>query len=51
MTPDETGKMESAKWERLQDLFSRAVDLSTAERDAFIARETADDPELRKELL
>ena len=46
-----TGKLEQAQWERLQDLFSKAVELSTAERDAFVLRETGDDPELRKELL
>jgi serine/threonine protein kinase len=40
-----------AKWERLQELFSRAVDLSFAERNAFVERETADDPQLREELL
>src|SRR3954454_19406183 len=46
-----TGKMEQVQWDRLQDLFSKAVELSTAERDAFVARETAGDPELRQELL
>ncbi len=40
-----------AKWERLQELFSRAVDLSFTERNAFVERETADDPQLREELL
>lgn len=38
-------------WERLQDLFSRALELPAAERGAFIAREAADDPALRTELL
>jgi serine/threonine protein kinase/TolA-binding protein len=46
-----TAKMQQAQWDRLQDLFSKAVELSTAERDAFVSRETADDPELRKDLL
>jgi serine/threonine protein kinase len=40
-----------SKWERLQELFSRAVDLTPAERDAFVERETAGDPEFREELL
>lgn len=40
-----------SRWERLQDLFSRAVDLSPAERDALVLKETADDPALREELL
>ena len=39
------------KWERLQELFSRAVDLPPAERDALVLSETADDPGLRSELL
>lgn len=43
--------MHSAQWDRLQELFSRAVELSTAERDAFVLRETEGDPELRKELI
>src|SRR3954462_733311 len=45
------GKMEQAQWDRLQDLFSKAVELSTPERATFVDRETADDPELRKDLL
>jgi serine/threonine protein kinase len=40
-----------SKWERLQELFSRAVDLTPAERDALVDKETAGDPELREELL
>ena len=43
--------MEQVQWARLQDLFSKAVELSTAERDAFVDRETAGNPDLRKELL
>jgi serine/threonine protein kinase/tetratricopeptide (TPR) repeat protein len=39
------------RWERLQDLFSRAVDLPEDEREAFVAAETGDDKELRDELL
>ena len=49
MNPDGTGT--DSKWERLQELFSRAVDLPPAERDAFVLRETTDDVELREELL
>jgi serine/threonine protein kinase len=44
-------KMQSAQWEKLHDLFSNAVELSPADRDAFVTRETAEHPELRKELL
>jgi eukaryotic-like serine/threonine-protein kinase len=43
--------MEQLQWERLQDLFSRAVELSTDARDSFVFRETEGDPELRKQLL
>jgi eukaryotic-like serine/threonine-protein kinase len=43
--------IDSKKWERLQELFSRAVDLIPAERDALVNKETAGDPELREELL
>jgi serine/threonine protein kinase/TolA-binding protein len=39
------------RWERLQDLFSRAVELPEHEREAFIAAETGDDKELKDELL
>lgn len=37
-------------WERLQELFSRAVDLTDKEQDAFIAREVGDDACLREDL-
>ena len=40
-----------SKWERLQELFSRGVDLPLNEREAFVEREIPDDPELREELL
>jgi eukaryotic-like serine/threonine-protein kinase len=43
--------IDSKKWERLQELFSRAVDLTPVERDALVDQETAGDPELREELL
>src|SRR3954462_231358 len=43
--------MEQLQWERLQDLFSRAVELSTDERTSLVQRETEGDPELRKEIL
>src|SRR5688572_21910843 len=40
-----------SKWERLQELFSTAVELPPAERDSFVLRETAGDSALRDELL
>jgi eukaryotic-like serine/threonine-protein kinase len=43
--------MEQLQWERLQDLFSTAVELSTDARTSFVFSETVSDPELRKELL
>jgi eukaryotic-like serine/threonine-protein kinase len=51
MTPGETGKITDERWERVQELFSRAVELPEAERDAFITREAGSDAELRKELV
>lgn len=51
MTPADPGKMVDERWERLQELFSRAVELPEAEREAFIARETGGNTRLRDELL
>jgi eukaryotic-like serine/threonine-protein kinase len=51
MSADSTGKGSSDRWERLQQLFSLAVDLNGAERKAFIEQETAGDADLRTELL
>ena len=39
------------RWERLQELFARAVDLPAPERIELVRRETQDDPGLREELL
>lgn len=44
-------KTMDTRWTLLQELFSRAVELPASEREAFIVRETADDADLRKELL
>src|SRR5688572_5816722 len=49
MSGMDTGKI-SDHWGRLQELFSRAVDIPAAERDAFVAREVGDDAGLREEL-
>ena len=38
------------RWSRLDDLFTAALDLPPAERDAFVAREAGSDPELQAEL-
>jgi len=51
MTTGQPGKIVDERWERLQDLFSRAVELPEGEREAFITRESAGDKELRDELL
>jgi serine/threonine protein kinase/TolA-binding protein len=51
MSADSTGKGSDDRWERLQQLFSRAVELPMAERQAFVANETSGDTELRTELL
>jgi eukaryotic-like serine/threonine-protein kinase len=51
MTSGDTGKIVDARWQRLQDLFTRAVELPPDEREAFIARETIGNAGLRDELL
>jgi eukaryotic-like serine/threonine-protein kinase len=51
MSADSTGKGCDERWERLQELFSQAVDLSGAERRSFVETQTAGDAELRTELL
>ncbi|HEY7638843.1 MAG TPA: serine/threonine-protein kinase [Steroidobacteraceae bacterium] len=51
MSADSTGKGSNERWEQLQELFSRAVDLSGPERKAFVEKETTGDPALRTELL
>jgi eukaryotic-like serine/threonine-protein kinase len=51
MSAGNTGRSAEQRWEQLQELFSRAVELTPAERDAFVLRETAGDDELRTELI
>jgi serine/threonine protein kinase len=51
MSADSTGKGSNDRWERLQELFSQAVDLSGSDRKTFVEKETAGDAELRTELL
>ena len=51
MTTGQPGKIVDDRWERLQDLFSRAVEMPETEREAFITTQTGDDKELRNELL
>jgi eukaryotic-like serine/threonine-protein kinase len=51
MSADSTGRSSDDRWERLQQLFSRAVELGATERKAFVDKETGDDAELRTELL
>ncbi|HEY8539816.1 MAG TPA: serine/threonine-protein kinase, partial [Steroidobacteraceae bacterium] len=46
-----SGSGTDSNWERLQQLFSRAVELPPEQREEFVKRETADNPELREELL
>ena len=42
--------MDDRRWQRLQELFSRAIELNEPERTAFLETECAADPELRAEL-
>ena len=51
MTTGQPGKIVDERWERLQDLFSRAVELPESEREAFVSAETGADKDLRDELL
>jgi len=51
MNTGAAGKTADNRWERLQELFSEAVELPAAKRGEFIARETGDDAELCQELL
>src|SRR5687767_11847846 len=51
MTTGQPGKIVDERWERLQDLFSRAVGLPESEREAFVSAETGNDKDLRDELL
>jgi serine/threonine protein kinase len=51
MSADNTGRSSDDRWDRLQQLFSRAVDLSGPERKAFVDAQTADDAAMRAELL
>ncbi|MCA9738803.1 MAG: serine/threonine protein kinase [Gemmatimonadetes bacterium] len=42
--------MDRERWSRARALFDRAVELPPEERDAFVLRETATDPALRREV-
>lgn len=41
----------NAHWERLQDLFSRAIELPANERESFVRRECQDDAAMAEEVL
>lgn len=43
-------KTQDARWLRIRDLFEQAMDLSPAEREAFLDQHCAQDESLRKEL-
>ncbi|MET0658223.1 MAG: protein kinase [Steroidobacteraceae bacterium] len=45
------GGASDAQWDRLQDLFSRALDVPLEQREAFVARECPDDAALAQEVL
>jgi serine/threonine protein kinase/TolA-binding protein len=51
MSSTGSGNRVDTRWQRLQELFSLAVELPESEREAFIDRETAGDAHLRDELL
>ena len=43
--------MDPGRWERIQDIFDRAVERPAAERAAFVEREAGEDPLLAREVL
>lgn len=45
------GSASDARWDRIQDLFSRALELPDSQRGAFINNECADDSDLAQEVL
>ncbi|MET0987877.1 MAG: serine/threonine-protein kinase, partial [Steroidobacteraceae bacterium] len=45
------GSASDARWDRIQDLFSRALDLPERQREPFVIQECADDPGLAQEVL
>src|SRR5688572_16018840 len=51
MTSSHTGRNADPRWDRLLDLFSRAVELPEAERTAFVTAESAGDLTLQNEVL
>jgi serine/threonine protein kinase/tetratricopeptide (TPR) repeat protein len=51
MSSGRTGKIVDERWQRLQELFSRAVELPESEREQFVNKQTEGDAELRTELL
>ena len=42
--------MNPETWKRIQDVFAAALERLPAERDAFVARECADDEAVRSEV-
>lgn len=50
MSASDAGKPDG-RWQCLQELFSRALDVPAAEREAFVTRESGDDKALRQEIL
>ena len=43
-------KTQDARWQRIRGLFEKAMDLSLAQRDAFIEEHCGADPDLKREL-
>ncbi len=50
MAGPERDGMDPGRWKRLRELFDAALDLPEGERDVFVARSCAGDPELRAHL-
>jgi eukaryotic-like serine/threonine-protein kinase len=50
MNPTDAGNTTEARWARLQEIFSRALDLPEAERASFVENECGADSQLRDEI-
>lgn len=43
--------MDTQRWKKVEELFAAAADMGPAEREAFLARETAGDPDLLRDVM
>src|SRR5713226_5398416 len=48
--PGRAGDMSDTRWQRVEDIFHRAVELAPGARSAFLEQACAADPSLRREV-